>query len=298
MTQPAQSASALTPLLARLYRQGTAESYAMTETEFAGILSAIAAKHLPAGADPAALYESLRIEELVLARACAAGNEKAWEVFLTRYRARLYEMAGAIAQNDSVARELADSLYGDLYGMRAREGERLSKLAYYTGRGSLEGWLRTVLAQDHIDHFRRQKRLVSMEEQEEQGEQFVSPAPAPQAAADPRVAQATDAALAALPAEDRLVLAAYFLDGRTLAEIARILRVHESTVSRKIDKLARQLRSAIMKRLVAGGLDRRAAEESLELDVRDLAVDVRGRLQSEVPTESFPAKSGRTDVPV
>ena len=42
------------------------------------------------------------------------------------------------------------------------------------------------------------------------------------------------------------VLAAYYLDGRTLAEIARMLGVHESTISRKVDKLAKSLRKKIL----------------------------------------------------
>ena len=43
-----------------------------------------------------------------------------------------------------------------------------------------------------------------------------------------------------------MVLAAYYLDGRTLAEIARMLGVHESTISRKVDKLAKSLRKKIL----------------------------------------------------
>ena len=49
-------------------------------------------------------------------------------------------------------------------------------------------------------------------------------------------------------AEDRFILASYYLDGRTLAEIARTLAVHESTISRKLDKLAKSLRKQIVTR--------------------------------------------------
>jgi RNA polymerase sigma-70 factor, ECF subfamily len=76
--------------------------------------------------------------------------------------------------------------------------------------------------------------------------------------------------LAALDSEDRMVLAAYYLDGRTLAEIARMLGVHESTISRKVDKLAKSLRKKILAGMVQQGMARRQAEEALEVDVRDL----------------------------
>src|SRR5271169_3057975 len=118
---------------------------------------------------------SLRAEELVLARACAAGHEHAWEVFLTRYRERLYDIAGYITKESSAARELADSIYAELYGTTTRDGQRTSKLASYTGRGSLEGWLRTVMAQEHINRFRRTKRTVSLDEECEEGQQFAAP---------------------------------------------------------------------------------------------------------------------------
>src|SRR5262249_52398380 len=153
-------------------------------------------------------YLSLRVEELVLARACAAGNEHAWETFLIRYREKLYDMALHIAREDSAARDLADSLYADLYGTSTREGRRISKLASYTGRGSLEGWLRTVLAQEYVNRYRRCKRLVSLDAEIEEGSQFAAPAPVTETVVDSRLESSVDEALTALPAEDRFILAA------------------------------------------------------------------------------------------
>src|SRR5439155_1262809 len=118
--------------------------------------------------------------------------------------------------------------------------ERFSKLSTYTGRGSLEGWLRTVLAQSWVDRYRKQRRLVSLEEETEAGRQFAAAESPPQPGADPRLAAATDEALGALAAEDRFILAAYFLDGHTLAEIGATLAVHESTISRRMARIVRE----------------------------------------------------------
>ena len=109
-----------------------------------------------------------------------------------------------------------------LFGTRQSDGGRISKLASYTGRGSLEGWLRTVLAQEYINRYRGQRRLVSFEERSEAGEQFEAK-DATAAPADPRLEQAVDAALIELSSEERWLLASWYLDGRTLAEIARML---------------------------------------------------------------------------
>ena len=102
--------------------------------------------------------------------------------------------------------------------------------------------------------------------------------------------QATDEALAYLSGEDRMILSAYYLDGRTLAEIARILGVHESTISRKLDKLAKSLRKQIVGGLARRGMSRRQAEEALEIDVRDLQVDIRRSLAQESPPSTFSEK--------
>jgi RNA polymerase sigma-70 factor (ECF subfamily) len=282
--------SAVSELLAELHAKGGCEKLGLTRESLSAILCDVAAKYLPTSATLAearTFLLTLRIEELALARACAAGNNSAWEVFLTRYREKLYQSALRIARQDSAARDLADSLYSELYGTTMRDGARISKLASFTGRGSLEGWLRTVLAQEFVNRYRRTRRLLSLDEENEEGMQFAAPEPAPLPQADSRLELATTAALAALSSQDRFVLAAYYLDGRTLAEIARMLGVHESTISRKVDKLAKSVRKRILAGLMHQGMARRQAEEALEVDVRDLQVDIRRGLAQESPAATF-----------
>jgi len=289
--------SVVKELLPELRAKAGCEKIGLTSESFSLILCEIGAKHNVASeAEARTFILSLRLDELALARACAAGDNSAWEIFMTRYREKLYLSALRIAREDSAARELADTLYADLYGTTTREGQRVSKLASYTGRGSLEGWLRTVLAQEYVNRYRRTKRLVSLDEESEEGIQFRAPDPEPGPPADTRLARATDEALAFLSGEDRMVLSAYYLDGRTLAEIARMLGVHESTISRKIDKLAKSLRKQIVASLTRSGMSRRQAEEALEVDVRDLEVDIRRSLAQETPPPAFSEK--RVEAPV
>jgi RNA polymerase sigma-70 factor (ECF subfamily) len=280
----ATSTQRLTPtsaLLAELYAKSQASRYGIGEAEFSEILTSIAAKYAANEGALADFYHALKLENLAIARACAKGNEKAWEVFLTRYRENLFDSARQITREEGSARELADSIYADLFGTSAKEGQRVSKLNSYTARGSLEGWLRTVLAQEWVNRYRKQKRVVSLDEELERGMQFASAKEeAPQQATAP-VIVATDATLAALPAEDKYLLASYFLDKRTLADVARTLRVHESTVSRKMEKLVKNIRKQIVSRLQREGMSKRAAEEALEIDVRDFSLNVAGALKPE-----------------
>lgn len=283
--------SVVNDLVAELHTRSGAEKFGLSCETFAVILCEVGCRQACSSeGELRTFFLSLRVDELALARACAAGSNPAWEIFLTRYREKLYLSALRIAREDSAARELADTLYADLYGTNTRDGERVSKLASYTGRGSLEGWLRTVLAQEYVNRYRRTKRLVSLEEESDEGVQFQAPEPEPVVTADNRLADATDEALASLSAEDRMVLSAYYLDERTLAEIARMLGVHESTISRKLDKLAKLLRKQIIAGLTRRGMSRRQAEEALELDVRDLQVDIRRSLAQESPAPAFSEK--------
>lgn len=295
-THLAAAPPGLESTVAELYQKSRGADFGLSREQFTAILVEISAKYLPGAAlsEIRELYVSLRVEELAMARACAAGNERAWEAFLMRYREKLYEVAGYIAKESSAARELADALYADLYGTTLREGQRVSKLSSYTGRGSLEGWLRTVMAQEYVNRYRRTRRFVSLEEEAESGAQFASPEPEAAAPIDSRVEASIDETLAALAPEDRYVLAAYFLDDRTLADIARSLRVHESTISRKLDKLCKSLRKSVLASLGRRGMSRRQAEEALEMDVRDLRLNLRQRLQDS-PEQAFSEKKAGAD---
>jgi len=266
---------------AGLYRLAGAEKFGLSERDFASVLQEVAAKYLPRDARQAEVLElltNLRVEELALARSCARGNEAAWEVFLNRYREKLYRAAHSITSEDSAARDLADSVYAELYGTRTSDGHRVSKLDSFTGRGSLEGWLRAVLAQEYVNRYRKQQRTVSLDEKLDAGAQLRAEEPNPAQALDPRLEKATDQALASLAAEDKFILARYFLDGRTLAEIARLLGVHESTVSRKVEKITASLRKSILAALAKSGMSSKEARQTMEVEVSEFSLDVRQRL--------------------
>jgi len=285
-------------IAAALYERSGASAYGLSAGQFAAILDEILRKQVssPSPGQRADFCAALRLEELALARACAAGNDLAWQDFISRYRQKMHSMALHITRDAAHAAELADSLFADLYGVSARDDVRRSKLVFYTGRGSLEGWLRTVMAQEFINRYRKQKRTVSLEEQTEEGVQFAAavpdPADTPGRESTERLEAATDEALAELSAEDRFTLASYYLDERTLAEIARTLGLHESSVSRRLDRLAAGLRKRILAGLRTRGLSHAQAAEALETDVRDLQLNLRSRFVQDSGPRSFPKGSG------
>ena len=295
-----------------LWQESEASACGLSRNEFNEILTAVGqAQNFgePLGStasreEQAAFFRSLRLADLVLAQACARGLERAWERFLALYREPLTRAAIAISGSDTTGRDLADALYAELYGLTTRNEQRRCPLASYRGRGSLLGWLRTTLAQRHVDHHRRTWRGEPLENSANQSDisgGFDPPAAEPEQAPNPGelsvLAQAVAEALAQRPPEDRFLLASYFLDGRTLLEIGSMLRVHEATVSRKLHRLARDLRQQLLRNLQNRGLSKRAAEEALETDPRDISdvsdfgLNLRRILQTS-QSQAFPKKAG------
>jgi RNA polymerase sigma-70 factor (ECF subfamily) len=149
------------------------------------------------------------------------------------------------------------------------------------------GWLRTTLAQRHVDHYRQSRRLTPLDDSMNE---INAPAPdvPPHTPAGEltQLQRAIEQALRERDAEERFLLAAYYLDGQTLLQIARVLCVHEATVSRKLRRATEDTRKRVLRNLQRGGLSRREAEEAMGADPRDVEVNLKKLLQYS-QTEAF-----------
>jgi RNA polymerase sigma-70 factor (ECF subfamily) len=230
-----------------LYRRAGADRWGVAPDDFARAVAASAASVFrdsdPAPRELARLVESLHVEDLALAVACAAGSEAAWEHFVREFRPVLYRSADAIEPGGG-ARDLADSLYADLYGLNERDGQRRSLFRYYHGRSRLATWLRAVLAQRHVDRIRAQRRIDPLPDENDEQAAAASPPPDP----DRRrllatIKKALAAVLSALSARDRLRLSCYYAQEMTLAEVGRVTGEHEATVSRQLTRTRRAIRA-------------------------------------------------------
>jgi RNA polymerase sigma-70 factor len=246
-----------------LYAGSRAARWGLSPLEFLAALERSAGKRFAAGGFSSGRLEeyvgTLHIEDLGLATACLEGSEGAWECFVSQYRGYLRAAAGILTKRSRAgtdAEELADSLFAELFGLvDGKRGQR-SLFRYFHGRSSLKTWLRAILAQRYVDRLRQSRRWEQWEPEEEGKRDYSPPQGKGQAAPDPhrhryltRFVAALDQALASLPAADRERLELYYAREKTLAEIGRAMGEHESSVSRNLERIRRQLRSSIEEKL-------------------------------------------------
>jgi RNA polymerase sigma factor (sigma-70 family) len=186
--------------------------------------------------------------DIELAGRCAAGDPHAWERFVAEYRPVLYRAADALDPSGG-AREIADSLYAELYGIGTSGGGRQSLFRYYHGRSSLATWLRAVLAQRYVDRLRAQKKIEALPDEEPPAR---SEEPDPDRARYVElVRQALGDVVGRMDARDRLRLACYYVQELTLAETGRVLHESEATTSRQLARSRRALKRDVEQQLRA-----------------------------------------------
>jgi RNA polymerase sigma-70 factor (ECF subfamily) len=243
-------------VLTRLWRRAGADRWSLGEHDFATALERSAAQRFsgqaPAAAELEHYLESLHLEDLAVACACARGSEPAWEHFVREFRPILLRIASRGQQADR-ARDVADSIYAELFGLEERDGVRRSLFDYFHGRSTLAGWLKAVVAQRLIDKARASRRFDPLPDDEASMPALASDA-TPESDLDRRrflalVRQALGEAIGGLDARDRLRLTLYYAQDMTLAAVGRVLGESEATSSRKLERTRIGLRSAIERRL-------------------------------------------------
>lgn len=259
-------------LAGRLYRQAKAERWQLPQAAFTAALETSCAKAF-SGADPTApevakYLASLHLDDLALACACALGDGAAWDHFVLEMRPGLYRAADALDRSGA-ARELADSLHADLYGLDQRGGARQSLLRYFHGRSSLATWLRAVLAQRYVDRVRADRRIEPLPDE--------LPGSTSSAAADPDCVRLVDMlrsslerTVAQLEPRDRLRLRCYYAQELTLAQTGKLLKEHEATVSRQLARTRKRIREGVERDLRSRGLEDTLVARCFECATEDV----------------------------
>ncbi|HSB08357.1 MAG TPA: sigma-70 family RNA polymerase sigma factor [Blastocatellia bacterium] len=302
-------------LLARIGRR-----YSVSDAEMISAIHASARKYLAdtldqTSANPgpsakarqtsAEFISSLNADDLCLAAACAKGDDEAWEDFFRDYRSYLVSVARTMTQDAGAAEQLADSTFAELYGLRESGGARVSKFSFYSGRGSLRGWLRAVVFQLSADHHRQTSRLVQTEEPEDMDRMAHAAAPPERKVTTDldyvrqryrdAVAASLQKAIGDLEPRERLLLAYYYYDEMTLREIGQLFEVHEATISRWLTKVQKRVRKLVEKGLAREHhFNRREVAESIELAAEQMDLTVGDYLLESVSTDRDRGRPAQT----
>jgi len=236
--------------------------------------------------------DKLQADDLCLIVACERGEEAAWNELVGRFATTVKSAARSASSNEAAAEDLAQSIWAELHGLRTRDdGRPAGKLAYYSGVGSLAGWLRAVVAQLAVDQHRKQSRLVQPEEDSELERlanttskdarlQFGASGNPEEAVGD-KLAQiemqnALFRAIRDLADEDRLLVKLYYFDNLRLHEAGAVLGVHEATASRRLNRIHVRLHDRVESILIN---EKGWTKAETERCFAELAVHLQGDLE-------------------
>jgi RNA polymerase sigma-70 factor (ECF subfamily) len=237
--------------------------------------------------------DALYADDLCLIVACELGNEAAWVDLVNQFGATVKSAARSASSNEDMAEDLAQSIWAELYGLRSREvGRSSGKLGYYSGRGSLGGWLRAVVGQLAIDQHRKQSRLIQIEEDRdfdvlaqdssvaERHANAIASANNPEDELSTMrsvrdVDSAFASAIAELAPEDRLLVKLYYFDGLRLREAGAVMGFHEATASRRLARVHSGIRKRVEEILIdERGWTRAETTRSLSEAAMQLGSDI------------------------
>ncbi len=284
------------------------DTYALSVETLMPRLDAVVEKYLlqdNANSSPAEVNEfvdKLQADDLCLIVACEQGNEKAWTDLVARFGTTVRSAARSVSSNEEGAEDLAQSIWAELHGLRIREdGKPASKLAYYSGRGSLAGWLRAVVGQLAVDQHRKQSRLVQTEDDADfdrllqkndqswggHAERINPELEVSDKRASADLQSALAESIGHLSDEDRLLVKLYYFDGLKLHEAGAILGVHEATASRRLTRIHADLRLNVAESLKKEhGWTRPETERAFSDIALHLEADIEPMLMSEKIVEN------------
>ena len=247
-------------------------------------INAILKKHLGASSGiPQAIsfVKLLHGRDLYLATACAQyspghnGNGSAngsaehagaaWKILETTYKGFVCDLVRFFYRPGFVSQDLADNIIADLF-LPDRSG--VSRIASYDGRSSLSTWLRVIVCNRSINAQRCSANAKSTDIQPELPDE-----PALQSIEMTlrarRYRNALEDSLGCacrkLTPRERLILLWRYEDGLQLGQIAKLLGIHQSNVTRQLERMQSKLRDDVIAVLSSKhGLSRLAIKECLE----------------------------------
>ncbi len=208
------------------------------------------ARHIPREAQVVDALAAIHADDFYLATACLAGDRAAIAAFDAQFLARVPAIVRRVAKTQTATDELVQHVRVTI--LTATGGA--PRLAQYSGRGPLHGWVRTVALNAALMAARPKRENVhASRDVAERGDLLGGTGGLDTGLAKqrhlPQFQQALDGALATLAPRERNLLRAYYVDEMSIDRLGVRFRVHRATAARWLQAARDKLLGETKKKL-------------------------------------------------
>jgi RNA polymerase sigma-70 factor (ECF subfamily) len=164
--------------------------------------------------------------ERALVERCRAGDDDAFRELVDRYKDLVFALIARTVQDRGRAEDLAQDVF-----LRVHRG-----LPYFRGEARLSTWIYRIVANVCVQPTR--PRSVSLDDDRTR----IQPAAADRQFGDLELRDRLEKAIARLPANYRLLVAAHYLDGVQYEDLADALQLPLGTLKTQLYRAKQQLR--------------------------------------------------------
>jgi len=173
------------------------------------------------------------------------GDELAYRIFYDAYYDRLRRYLLVVTAGDELATR--DALQSTLVRV-------VRHIKEFASEPVLWGWLTVLARSAFIDQTRKRKRYWSFLERFRSHAQVQQASDHDSSVSETSLLGLLAAGLAALPVEDRELLEAKYLAGRSVRELANDLQTSEKAIESRLVRIRRRLKADLMDKLKDGRL--------------------------------------------
>jgi RNA polymerase sigma-70 factor, ECF subfamily len=169
-----------------------------------------------------------------LVERCRRGDEGAFRELVDRYKDLVFALIARTIQDRSRAEDLAQEVF-----LRIHRG-----LPYFRGEARLSTWIYRIVANVCLQDLARRPEMTALRDEETaRGEKAGTPAgTTDRQFSDLELRDRLEKAIARLPANYRLVVAAHYLEGVQYEDLAEALELPLGTVKTQLHRAKQQLR--------------------------------------------------------
>jgi RNA polymerase sigma-70 factor (ECF subfamily) len=201
------------------------------------------ARHLPDGVPLETALRQTNTDDLYLACACAQGDLRA----IAAFESHCLGVVDSAVSRHGVGSDIVAEVKQAVRERALVGGSAPPRIAGFSGRGDLRGWVRVMATRESILLAKRARREMPVDD-EELLHAFVTPGDAELDRAKQEYAgefkRAFDAALQSLPAREQTLLRQHVIDGLSIDQLGALYHVHRATAARNLERARQAVLSA------------------------------------------------------